>query len=181
MKWTNLAQPELVTAAAGLVKRPAGLLVADILDPGRVPQPVERDDIPPYALCNKVGQPRAALPTLVSCPASYEFRNGGPGIVWDNTTQRLEEPRADERERALGFRTGTIAAPGLTERQRRKLLGQAMDLRALTWGLVCCVELEGLASITTGIAERSKRLSMGKWHNLIAVTGPVASKLCAPH
>eukprot|EP00850_Spirogloea_muscicola_P003137 SM000012S25399 [mRNA] locus=s12:814352:819161:- [translate_table: standard] len=96
---------------------------------------VRMDDSPPFAPCNKVGQPRAALPTL----RSYAFRNRGPGMVWDHTTQQLEEPRADERERALGFQTGMTAAPELTERQRRKLLANAMDLRAVTWSLTVCL------------------------------------------
>ena len=46
-------------------------------------------------------------------------------MVWDATTNTHTEPLAEERERAMGFRTGTTAAPGLFEGQQRFVLGQA--------------------------------------------------------
>ena len=52
---------------------------------------------------------------------------------WDTTTRRLEEPRADKHERAMGFPTSTTAAPELTESQRSQALGQAMDLTSMVW------------------------------------------------
>ena len=64
---------------------------------------------------NQVGMPRLALPTLVSYLGSHAFRDHGPGLVWDTTTHRLEEPQTDERERAMGFPTGTTTAPELIE------------------------------------------------------------------
>ena len=78
--------------------------------------------------------PRLVLPTLVSYPGSYAFRDQRPGLVSDTTTRRLEEPRADERERAMGFPTGTTVVPELIESQRYQALGQAMDLTSM--GLV---------------------------------------------
>jgi hypothetical protein len=44
----------------------------------------------------------------------------------------MVEPNAEERERAMGFPTGTIQVHGILEQQRRFLLGQAMDLNCLT-------------------------------------------------
>ena len=63
-------------------------------------------------------------------------------MVWDDVSQAYEEPSADERERAMGFVTGTTAAPGLSEGQRRFLLGQAIDLNTLVWvcGLTFAVQ-----------------------------------------
>ena len=87
------------------------------------------------AVVNLVGQPRRALSTLVSFRGSYAFRDGGPGMIWDTATQRLEEPNAEERERAMGFPTGVTAAPSVSELARRQVLGQAMDLNCLTWVL----------------------------------------------
>jgi hypothetical protein len=56
-------------------------------------------------------------------------------LVWDEELRKLTEPTANERERAMGFATGTTVADGVTEASRRHLLGQAMDLNFLTWVL----------------------------------------------
>jgi hypothetical protein len=45
----------------------------------------------------------------------------------------MVEPNVNERERAMGFPTGTTNVPGLSEHQRRVLLGQAMDVNCLIW------------------------------------------------
>jgi hypothetical protein len=47
--------------------------------------------------------------------------------------QEMVEPNADERERAMGFPMGTTNVPGLSEHQRRFLLGQAMDVNYMAW------------------------------------------------
>ena len=49
-------------------------------------------------------------------------------------------PNADEQECAMGFCNGTTRCQGVSEEQRRELLGQAMDCNAMSWlGLVCLV------------------------------------------
>ena len=63
-------------------------------------------------------------------------------MVWDAHTKTHTEPLADERERAMGFRTGTTAAPGLSEGQRRFVLGQAMDLHTMVWTVGLCLSLQ---------------------------------------
>lgn len=131
--WTNLMSPALLKRAFDGVQRPAHLTVDSILDTGRQSQRVRHDDRLPLAVVNRVGQPRAALPTLLSFPGSHAFRDGGPGLLWDSQLQQLVEPNADERERAMGFITGTTAVPSLSEASRRQVLGQAMDLNCLTW------------------------------------------------
>jgi len=85
--WTNLAPPEVLKAAYSRMVRPEGLIVDDILDFGRRSQAVGRNDLPPLAVVNKIGLPRAALPTLVSYPASHAYRQGGSGLVWDEGLQ----------------------------------------------------------------------------------------------
>jgi hypothetical protein len=45
----------------------------------------------------------------------------------------MVESNEDERERAMGFPTSTTNVHGISEQQRRFLLGQAMDLNCLTW------------------------------------------------
>jgi hypothetical protein len=88
---------------------------------------------------------------LVSFARSYAFKDNGPGLVWDSTTQEMVEPNADERERAMGFPTGTTNVPGLSEHHRRFLLGQAMDANCLTWIVsLVVVEQKRLASSLVG-------------------------------
>lgn len=125
--WTNLANPLQVQRAAYAWLRTPGLLVNDILDPGRTSQNAPRTESHPFYTANTTGAPLSALPTLVSFPGSYAYRDGNPGMVWDAHLGRFDEPNADERERALGYHTGATAAPGLTERCRRHLLGNCID------------------------------------------------------
>ncbi|OAE25242.1 hypothetical protein AXG93_1420s1050 [Marchantia polymorpha subsp. ruderalis] len=79
------------------------------------------------------GQPRMALPTLVSYPASHAYRDGGPRLLWNSIVHQLVEPNVDERERAMGFMTGVTATASVSEASRCQVLGQAMDLNSLTW------------------------------------------------
>jgi hypothetical protein len=92
--------------------------ISNILDPHRAPRRVYHDDQAPLVVVNYKGEPQRALPTLVSFTRLYAFKDNGPGLVWDSTTQEMVEPNADERERAMGFSTGTANVPGLSEHQR---------------------------------------------------------------
>jgi hypothetical protein len=148
--WTNLAPAELLQSAIGRTRRP-DVYVSDILDPHRTPRRVYHDDQAPLAVVNRKGEPRRAFPTLVSFARSYAFKDNGPGLVWDSITQEMVEPNADERERAMGFPTGTTNVNGISEQQRRFLLGQAMDLNCLTWIVSLVVaEQRRLASTLIG-------------------------------
>jgi hypothetical protein len=129
--WTNLALAELLQSAIGHTRRP-DVYVSDILDPHWTPWRVYHDDQAPLAVVNRKGEPRRAFPTLVSFARSYAFKDNRPGLVWDSITQEMVEPNADERERAMGFSTSTTNVHGISEQQRRYLLGQAMDLNCLT-------------------------------------------------
>ncbi|BBN08134.1 hypothetical protein Mp_4g09160 [Marchantia polymorpha subsp. ruderalis] len=131
--WTNLVPREILRHAYDSVHRDPTLTVDRILDVSRYSQVVRVADRSPMALVNHVGQPRMALPTLVSYPASHAYRDGGPGLLWDSVLHQLVEPNADERERAMGFLTGVTAASSVSEASRRQVLGQAMDLNCLTW------------------------------------------------
>jgi hypothetical protein len=130
--WTNLAPAKLLQSAVGRIKR-SDMYVSDILDPHRAPRRVYHDNQTPLAVVNRKGEPRRALPTLVSFAYSYAFKDNGSGLRGTSTTQEMVEPNADERERAMGFPTGTTNIPGLSEYQRRFLLGHAMDVNCLRW------------------------------------------------
>jgi hypothetical protein len=148
--WTNLAPAKLLQSAIGRTRRP-DVYVSDILDPHRTPRCIYHDDQAPLAVVNRKGEPRRAFPTLVSFARSYAFKDNGPGLVWDSITQEMVEPNADERERAMGFPTGTNNVYGMSEQQRRFLLGQAMDLNCLIWVVsLVVVEQRRLASTLIG-------------------------------
>ena len=104
--------------------------------------PVVRDDLSPLALVNKMGAPHRVFPTFMTFPQSFAFRDRGPGMVWDARTKIHTEPLVDKRELAMGFCTGTTAALGLSEGQRRFVLGQAMDLYTMVWIVDLCPTLQ---------------------------------------
>jgi hypothetical protein len=93
------------------------------------------------------------LPTFVSSLASHAYREGGPRLVWDTCSQRLVEPNADERKRAMGFPTRVTSIPSIFETSCRQVLGQAMDLNCLTWiinlGMVEQCQLRATSIVVT--------------------------------
>jgi hypothetical protein len=145
-----LASAELLQSAIGRTRRP-DVYVSDILDPHRTPRRIYHDIQAPLAVVNRKGEPHRAFPTLVSFARSYAFKDNGMGFILDSITQEMVEPNADERERAMGFPTGTTNVHGISEQQRRFLLGQAMDLNCLTWVVSLVVaEHRRLASTLIG-------------------------------
>jgi hypothetical protein len=166
--WTNLAPAELLQSVIGRTRRP-DVYVSDILDPHRTPQRVYHDDQAPLVVVNHKGESRRAFPTLVSFAYSYAFKDNGPGLVWDSIMQEMVEPNADERERAMGFPTGTTNVHGMSEQQWRFLLGQAMDLNCPTWIVsLVVVEQRRLASTLIGhMGFYELRLAMESPHLVI--------------
>ena len=154
--WTNLAPAKTIETVLSRVVRDPNQTVHDILDEGRMSRVVERSDRPPYYPANirdPMGvRPRGALPTLMAHPHSYAFRADGPGTLYDANTGMVCQPNAAERERAMGFATGSTAAPGVSEAHRFSALGQAMDGFAMTSILAVAIELT--CSIRGGALER---------------------------
>jgi site-specific DNA-cytosine methylase/transposase-like protein len=127
--WTNLCAPDLLASALQHVHRPPNRTVQLLLQPHQVAQAVFRPDPTPQFPCNQPGEARQAWPTLMSRPNSYAFRPGQAGSLLDlsSTTPYYTEPSADQREAALGYLPGSTAAEGITEMQRRQVLGQCID------------------------------------------------------
>lgn len=117
-------------------KQPPHLFVQDILDLHWCSYDGRCNDKLPYAVSNQVGELRRVFPIFVSFSKSYSFYGDGLGTVLDRSGAEyvIEELAADERERAMGFPTGTTQLPNhfISKYQRRMLLGQAMDLNCLT-------------------------------------------------
>lgn len=132
--WTNLHAPEVLQHTLDQVDLGPFAAIRKIIPMGWELAPVTRDDRLPYYPVNVVGQPREAWPTFVSYHASRAFLPGKAGSIYttDATGQiQWAEPSADMREEAMGMEEGATSAPGLTELQRRDLLGRAIDPYAL--------------------------------------------------
>ena len=137
--WTNLAPTVYLRAALSKIQRPGERTLDQICGTDRSPQPVLRPDRPPQYPCNIPGAARRALPTIVSYPGSYAFRNKGPGMIYDHQLQRLTEPTAEEKEQALGLPVHGTADSRLTPAARHVLLGRSMDVQAMEMILALCI------------------------------------------
>ncbi|OAE31993.1 hypothetical protein AXG93_2772s1010 [Marchantia polymorpha subsp. ruderalis] len=115
------------------IPRDPTFIINSILDASRHFQVVRVAYRSLMALVNRVGQPKMALPTLCSYPASHAYRDDGPRLLWNSAVHQLVEPNADERERAREFMTNVTATSSILEASRRQVLGQAMDMNCLTW------------------------------------------------
>jgi transposase InsO family protein len=141
--WTNLQPWQLLELVLNKWQRSPGILATDLLDPGRTPLSLgRRQQGPPMYPCNSNPAQVEALPTLVSYPQSNNFREKHAGVLFDSNNSTYTEPNADERERLLGYDTGTTAAPGLTEAERFRLTGQCMDANTLKAIFTSCLMLD---------------------------------------
>jgi hypothetical protein len=73
----------VLSAAIARISRLMNRKVDDILNDHRVSLAVSKNDTLLFALNNKVGIPRGALPTFVTYPRSFAFRSRGPDMVWN--------------------------------------------------------------------------------------------------
>jgi hypothetical protein len=115
------------------------LQVSHILDDQSSCQPVIKQEKPPWFLANTIGKPRGVWPTFISFPRTHAFQGDGPGLVYPHASATWDEPSPEERERAMGFQTGTTNHTKVTRLERNALPGRGMDLNSLTWLLVTCV------------------------------------------
>ena len=130
--WTNLGQPRAMQWVYDRLCAPTDKPADSLLGPNRSSMPVVREERSNSGVViNQPGKDRIVFPTLMSYPGSRAFRAGKAGSIWDGNTLTHSEPDAEERERILGLDVSSTAAPNLTDKDRRQLLGQSMDLRAL--------------------------------------------------
>jgi transposase InsO family protein len=133
MFWSNLQAAAHMDLVLQQWQRTPDLLVLPLLGEGRILLNTTRNrrQQPPNYQCNLDLSAVEVLPTLVSFPHSNNYKTDKAGMLWDNNRRAPAEPNSDERERLLGYETGTTAAPGLTEKDRFKLTGQCMDANQL--------------------------------------------------
>ena len=123
-----------------VIERDDERLVHHVLDVRRSPQNVASVDHAPHYVCNRVGEPMRALPTLVAYERSNAYRDGKSGQIIDQHGQ-LTVPNSHERERITGYPAGCTAAPGVTESQRHGLTGRCMDAYCLETYLAVCMAI----------------------------------------
>ena len=112
-------------------QRPDGLFVQHILDSDHFARPSIRTEsardslqFPGYYPCNQEGEDLRALPTFVSFHGSNAYRSlDGLLRVESGGATFFQELTADERERAMGMPTGSTRMEGISELDRRALLG----------------------------------------------------------
>jgi hypothetical protein len=107
--WNNHTPLKVIQWAYEFIPRSPTCLVDDILDPRCHSCVVCHDDWPPLAVVNRVGLPWIALlPTFLSFPHFHAFRSMDD---LESHSSNMEEPNANEKERAMGFRTSADALP----------------------------------------------------------------------
>jgi hypothetical protein len=72
-------------------------------------------------------------------PGAHAFQGDGPGLVYHHALATWDEPSLEEREKVMGFQTGTTTHTKVTRLECNVLLGRDMDLNSFTWLLVTCV------------------------------------------
>jgi hypothetical protein len=94
---------------------------------------------PPWFPANTIAKLRGAWPTFVSFPRAHAFQGDGTGLVYCHASATWDELSLEEREKAMGFQTGSTSHTKVTKLERNALLGRGMDLNSLTWLLVAYV------------------------------------------
>jgi hypothetical protein len=102
-------------------------------------QRITRQEKPPWFPVNTIGKPRGAWPTFVSFLGAHAFQGNGPCLVYRHASATWDEPIPKEREKAMGFQTGTTSHTKVTKLEHNIILRRGMDLNSLTWLLVICV------------------------------------------
>jgi hypothetical protein len=68
--------------------------------------------------------------------------------VYRHASSTWDELSPEERERAMGFQTGTISHTKVIRLERNTLLGKGMNLNSLTWLLVTCLFFQIYITLT---------------------------------
>jgi hypothetical protein len=126
--WTNLSSSFVTRLVYGMLKFWHEGDFYDILEPGRHPMPVGRMD---HTGRNIPGGTRRVWPTTMSFHKSRAFRIGRAGCVYDEHRDLIDEPSILKHELAMGYEPSRTDAPGIPQRERSRIMGQAIGLD--TW------------------------------------------------
>ncbi len=125
--WTNLAPLSILQLALRYTIRDPNLQVSHILDDQSSYQPVTREKKPPWFPANIIGKPKGVWPTFVSFPGAHAFQGDRPGLVYCHASATWDEPSPKERERVMGFQTGTTSHTKVIRLERNALLARGTD------------------------------------------------------
>jgi hypothetical protein len=137
--WTNLAPLSVLQLVIRYTIKDPNLQVSHILDDQSSCQPVTRQEKPPWFPANIIGKPISVWPTFVSFLGAHTFQGDGLGLVYCHASATWDELSLEERERAMGFQTGTTSHTKVSRLEHNALLGRNMDLNSFTWLLITCV------------------------------------------
>jgi hypothetical protein len=142
--WTILVSPSHLQCVLDSFERYSSLSLTDVLNFDHNPQICSNARTHPWCTANVPGQILTVLPTLVARVNSYAFRSRpdgeGQGQVLDlNGT--LVPLTLEERERILGYPTGSTDIPGLSYSARHHILGSCFDAFAVSHLIACAFAL----------------------------------------
>ncbi|GAX81110.1 hypothetical protein CEUSTIGMA_g8544.t1 [Chlamydomonas eustigma] len=150
--WTNLASPSALQFVLDSFERDPSISLLDVLEPDRYPQLCRAVRSYPYAACSIRNEPLNVLPTLVAKVGSYAYRmhpdGPGPGmlVMYIDGQEQFVDLTLEERERILGYPTGSTNAPGISFSGRHSILGGTFDAFAVSHLLACAFAL-GLSDL----------------------------------
>ena len=146
--WTNLCPTSDLQSTLDQIRRNPHRYVNHILPSHLLPQKPRQTLSAPFYCCESPNTSLQALPTIMATPASYAFRDQGPGMLFNLNTSEFEEPSADIREVAMGYNKGVTAGPGRNETKRWQLIGNAFDMNAVNYILTAAFMLNSNVPIT---------------------------------
>ena len=117
----------------------------DCLEPRHRPNVALRQETKPFYRCNITKALVRVAITFVSYRGSHAFRNIVPGMVQHTKTREWREPVPVERERAMGFPEGYTQVVGISDTQRREMLGRVMDPHTLQFMIQVCKYMAPIA------------------------------------
>jgi hypothetical protein len=106
--------------------------VQDVLEPGRFAQTCQHNRSPGAHTVNIPGRPLKAFATFFTVADLHAHSAEGQNLVLGG--EGFSAPVAVERETVMGFMRGTtLLDPPNSEAERRRLLGDTIDLFAMTF------------------------------------------------
>jgi len=106
---------------------------------------------------------KRCLAHLCLLPKSTHLLGRWTSLVYHHASATWDEPSPEEREKAMGFQTGTTNHTKVIKFECNTLLGRGMDLNSFTWLLVTCVLFQMYTTLTL-IQLTCSSSDVSTWH-----------------
>ncbi|GAX81698.1 hypothetical protein CEUSTIGMA_g9126.t1 [Chlamydomonas eustigma] len=141
--WTNLVSSSALQCILDSFERDPDLNLSDVLYTTN-PQICTKARSYPWCTANVPGKLLKVLPTLVARVDSYAFRSRPDGegqgqVLYE--AGNLVPLTLEERERILGYPTGSIDIPAISFNARHHILGSCFDAFVVSHLIVCAFAL----------------------------------------